>query len=43
MNATDWLDSNFFDWLAGGLAVSLLVSSFLIIFTTIFAGRKRQK
>ncbi|MBD3880848.1 hypothetical protein IFO70_03670 [Phormidium tenue FACHB-886] len=42
MNTTDWLSSNTFDWIAGGLAVSLLVGSFVMMFTTIFTRRKTR-
>jgi hypothetical protein len=43
MNATDWLSSDTFDWIAGGLAISLLVGSFLILLVMIFTQRKQQK
>ena len=43
MSLTDWLSTDQFDWVAGGLAVSLLVASFVMIFVTISSKQKSKQ
>jgi len=42
MEPTNWLGTDQFDWVAGGLAISLLVGSFVMIFVIISARKRRQ-
>ncbi len=42
MSFTDWLSTDQFDWVAGGLAVSLLIASLMMIFVTIFSKQKNK-
>jgi hypothetical protein len=32
----------YFNWIAGGLAIGLLAASFLMMFTTVFTGRRKN-
>ena len=42
MALTEWLGTEQFDGIAGGLAVSLLAASFAMIFVTIATRRKQR-